>query len=129
MTYPQLELENYKGTTAIINTNHGKMTVKLFDNLAPKTVKNFIELSKEGYYDGVIFHRIIKDFMVQGGDPTGTGMGGSSIYGEKFEDEFGELCQWPMLDLIQTEVNFSLFKIKTCLILKIHLSKEGGLKK
>lgn len=119
MTYPQLELENYKGTTAIINTNHGKMTVKLFDNLAPKTVKNFIELSKEGYYDGVIFHRIIKDFMVQGGDPTGTGMGGSSIYGEKFEDEFSmdlfnlrELCQWPMLDLIQTEVNFSLFKIK-----------------
>ena len=88
MTYPQLELENYKGTTAIINTNHGKMTVKLFDNLAPKTVKNFIELSKEGYYDGVIFHRIIKDFMVQGGDPSGTGMGGSSIYGEKFEDEF-----------------------------------------
>ena len=47
MTYPQLELENYKGTTAIINTNHGKMTVKLFDSLAPKTVKNFIELSKE----------------------------------------------------------------------------------
>ncbi|AGV72826.1 MULTISPECIES: peptidylprolyl isomerase [Lactococcus] len=88
MTYPQLDLENYKGTTAIINTNHGKMTVKLFDSLAPKTVKNFIELSKEGYYDGVIFHRIIKDFMIQGGDPTGTGMGGSSIYGEKFEDEF-----------------------------------------
>ena len=80
MTYPQLELENYKGTTAIINTNHGKMTVKLFDNLAPKTVKNFIELSKEGYYDGVIFHRIIKDFMVQGGTyeeaalKTATGM-------------------------------------------------------
>lgn len=88
MTYPQLDLENYKSTTAIINTNHGKMTVKLFDSLAPKTVKNFIELSKEGYYDGVIFHRIIKDFMIQGGDPTGTGMGGSSIYGEKFEDEF-----------------------------------------
>ena len=88
MTYPQLELENDKGTTAIINTNHGKMTVKLFDSLAPKTVKNFIELSKDGYYDGVIFHRIIKDFLIQGGDPTGTGMGGSSIYGEKFEDEF-----------------------------------------
>jgi len=56
--------------------------------LAPKTVKNFVELSKQGYYDGVIFHRIIKDFMIQGGDPTGTGMGGSSIYGDKFEDEF-----------------------------------------
>ncbi|RZI48475.1 peptidylprolyl isomerase [Lactococcus kimchii] len=88
MTYPQLDLTNAKGTTAIINTNHGKMTVKLFDELAPKTVKNFIELSKQGYYDGIIFHRIIKDFMIQGGDPTGTGMGGSSIYGEKFEDEF-----------------------------------------
>ncbi len=88
MTYPQLDLKNYNGTTAIIKTDHGKMTVKLFDDVAPKTVKNFIELSKQGYYDGVIFHRIIKDFMIQGGDPTGTGMGGSSIYGEKFEDEF-----------------------------------------
>ncbi|AYG00541.1 peptidylprolyl isomerase [Lactococcus allomyrinae] len=88
MAYPQLELEKYAGTTAIIKTNHGKMTVKLFDELAPKTVKNFVELSKQGYYDGVIFHRIIKDFMIQGGDPTGTGMGGSSIYGDKFEDEF-----------------------------------------
>ncbi len=88
MTYPQLDLKNYNGTTAIIKTNHGKMTVKLLDDVAPKTVKNFIELSKQGYYDGVIFHRIIKDFMIQGGDPTGTGMGGSSIYGEKFEDEF-----------------------------------------
>jgi len=62
MTYPQLDLKNYNGTTAIIKTNHGKMTVKLFDDVAPKTVKNFIELSKQGYYDGVIFHRIIKDF-------------------------------------------------------------------
>ena len=51
---------------------------------------NFIALSKDGYYDGVIFHRIIKDFMIQGGDPTGTGMGGESIYGESFEDEFSE---------------------------------------
>jgi peptidyl-prolyl cis-trans isomerase B (cyclophilin B) len=88
MTYPQLNLAEYKGTTAIIMTNHGKMTVKLFDDVAPKTVKNFVELSKQGYYDGIIFHRIIKDFMIQGGDPTGTGMGGSSIYGDKFEDEF-----------------------------------------
>ena len=55
---------------------------------APKTVANFIALAKDGYYDGVIFHRIIQDFMIQGGDPTGTGMGGQSIYGEKFEDEF-----------------------------------------
>lgn len=88
MTYPQIDLEQYAGTTAIMHTNHGDMTIKLFDELAPKTVKNFVELSKTGYYDGVIFHRIIKNFMIQGGDPTGTGMGGSSIYGEKFEDEF-----------------------------------------
>ena len=62
-----------------------------------KTVANFIALSKDGYYDGVIFHRIIKDFMIQGGDPTGTGMGGESIYGESFEDEFSEElynCPW-----------------------------------
>ena len=88
MTYPQLDIANYAGTTAIMHTNHGDMTIKLFDDLAPKTVKNFIELSKQGYYDGIIFHRIIRDFMIQGGDPTGTGMGGSSIYGDKFEDEF-----------------------------------------
>ena len=88
MTYPQLDIANYAGTTAIIKTNHGNLTVKLFDDLAPKTVKNFVELAKSGYYDGVIFHRIIKDFMIQGGDPTGTGMGGESIYGAKFEDEF-----------------------------------------
>lgn len=88
MTYPQLNLEETQGTSAVIKTNQGNLTIKLFDELAPKTVKNFIELSKKGYYDGVIFHRIIKDFMIQGGDPTGTGMGGESIYGEKFEDEF-----------------------------------------
>ena len=90
MTYPQLNLEKHEGTTAIIHTNHGDMTVKLFDDRAPKTVKNFVELSKKGYYDGIIFHRIIKDFMIQGGDPTGTGMGGESVYGEKFEDEFSQ---------------------------------------
>ncbi|CAM3152414.1 peptidylprolyl isomerase [Lactococcus hircilactis] len=88
MTYPQIDIENFDATTAIMHTNHGDLTIKLFDELAPKTVKNFVELSKKGYYDGVIFHRIIKDFMIQGGDPTGTGMGGSSIYGDKFEDEF-----------------------------------------
>ena len=136
MTYPQLDLENYKGTTAIINTNHGKMTVKLFDSLAPKTVKNFIELSKEGYYDGVIFHRIIKDFMIQGGDPTGTGMGGSSIYGEKFEDEFSmDLFNLRgALSMANAGPNtngsqFSSFKIKTCLIQRTLLFKGVGLKK
>ena len=87
--YPQLNLEESK-VTALIKTNRGNITVALFPEKAPKTVKNFIELSKKGYYDGVIFHRVIPDFMVQGGDPTGTGMGGESIYGAKFEDEFSK---------------------------------------
>ncbi|MFZ1777508.1 MAG: peptidylprolyl isomerase [Lactococcus raffinolactis] len=90
MTYPQTDLANYTGTVATIHTNLGDLTVKLFDDVAPKTVKNFVELAEKGYYNGVIFHRIIRDFMIQGGDPTGTGMGGESIYGEKFENEFSE---------------------------------------
>ena len=90
ITYPQTDLENYTGTVATIHTNLGDLKVKLFDDLAPKTVKNFVELAEKGYYNGVIFHRIIRDFMIQGGGPTGTGMGGESIYGEKFEDEFSE---------------------------------------
>ncbi|MDQ7968000.1 peptidylprolyl isomerase, partial [Pseudomonas plecoglossicida] len=77
-----------KGPKAVIKTNRGDITVQLFPEQAPKTVKNFVELAKKGYYDGVIFHRVIPDFMIQGGDPTGTGMGGESIYGEAFEDEF-----------------------------------------
>lgn len=88
-TFPQLDLENAK-VTATIKTNRGDIKVALFPEQAPKTVKNFIELSKKGYYNGVIFHRVIPDFMIQGGDPTGTGMGGESIYGEKFEDEFSK---------------------------------------
>ncbi|MBL1228953.1 peptidylprolyl isomerase [Enterococcus sp. BWB1-3] len=88
--FPQLDLENVKGPKAIIKTNRGDITVQLFPEQAPKTVENFVELAKKGYYDGVIFHRVIPDFMIQGGDPTGTGMGGESIYGEKFEDEFSK---------------------------------------
>ena len=88
--FPQVDIEAVEGPLATIKTNHGDMRIKLFPDHAPKTVANFIALSKDGYYDGVIFHRIIKDFMIQGGDPTGTGMGGESIYGESFEDEFSE---------------------------------------
>ncbi|QIL46324.1 peptidylprolyl isomerase [Vagococcus coleopterorum] len=88
MTYPQLDLANAKGTVVTMKTNRGDITFKLFDEIAPKTVANFVGLAKQGYYDGVIFHRVIPDFMVQGGDPTGTGMGGESIYGASFEDEF-----------------------------------------
>lgn len=86
--YPQLNLENENTIEAVIKTNKGDITVQLFESRAPKTVKNFVELSKKGYYDGIIFHRVIPNFMIQGGDPTGSGMGGESIYGEKFEDEF-----------------------------------------
>ena len=73
---------------AIMHTNMGDIKIKLFPEEAPMTVKNFVDLAKQGYYNGIIFHRVIKDFMIQGGDPTGTGMGGESIYGHPFEDEF-----------------------------------------
>lgn len=75
-------------TVAIIQTNMGTIELKLFDKLAPKTVENFTGLANKGYYDGVIFHRVIQNFMIQGGDPTGTGMGGESIWGGNFNDEF-----------------------------------------
>ena len=90
MDYPQLNLSKAQGPKAIIKTNLGTIEVQLFEKLATKTVKNFVELAKKGYYDGVTFHRVIPDFMIQGGDPTGTGRGGESIYGHPFEDEFSE---------------------------------------
>jgi len=72
---------------AILHTNHGDVEVELFDDDAPKTVANFVKLAGDGFYDGVIFHRVIKDFMIQGGDPTGTGTGGP---GYQFEDEIND---------------------------------------
>jgi peptidyl-prolyl cis-trans isomerase B (cyclophilin B) len=74
-------------TTATLQTNHGPIAIELFDDDAPKTVENFLKLSRDGFYDGVIFHRVIPDFMIQGGDPTGTGSGGP---GYQFEDEFND---------------------------------------
>src|SRR3954465_579273 len=74
-------------TNATIQTNHGTIEVELFDEDAPKTVENFTKLARDGFYDGVIFHRVIPDFMIQGGDPTGTGTGGP---GYQFEDEFND---------------------------------------
>ncbi len=74
--------------TATINTTLGTVKVKLFPDEAPKAVENFVTHAKNGYYDGIIFHRVIKDFMIQGGDPNGTGMGGESIWGRPFQDEF-----------------------------------------
>ena len=70
--------------------DYGSIFVKFFEEAAPKAVENFVEHSREGYYDGLTFHRIIDDFMIQGGDPEGTGAGGESIWGEYFEDEFSE---------------------------------------
>jgi peptidyl-prolyl cis-trans isomerase B (cyclophilin B) len=73
-----------------METSMGNIKIKLFPEKAPKAVENFITHSEKGYYEGVIFHRVIKDFMIQGGDPDGTGMGGESIYGDPFEDEFSD---------------------------------------
>lgn len=75
-------------TIVVLETNVGKIELKMFPDIAPKAVENFVTHVKNGYYDGLIFHRVIKDFMIQGGDPTGTGRGGESIWGEDFEDEF-----------------------------------------
>ncbi|KAL8413460.1 hypothetical protein RB594_004914 [Gaeumannomyces avenae] len=75
-------------TTAVsLETTMGTIVVELYTEHAPKTCENFSQLARRGYYDGTLFHRVIPDFMIQGGDPTGTGRGGSSIYGDKFADE------------------------------------------
>ena len=74
-------------TNATLHTNHGAIALELFDDDAPKTVENFTTLARDGFYDGVTFHRVIPDFMIQGGDPTGTGSGGP---GYQFEDEINE---------------------------------------
>lgn len=87
--YPQLSNEVAANEALVVmNTTMGPIKIKLFPEQAPKTVENFLTHAENGYYDGIIFHRVIEDFMIQGGDPTGTGMGGASIYGETFEDEF-----------------------------------------
>ena len=82
----QLEIKD--GIKATFKTNRGDMTFVLFPEIAPKTVENFTTHAKNGYYDGLVFHRVIKDFMIQGGDPKGNGTGGESIWGKPFEDEF-----------------------------------------
>lgn len=72
----------------VFETNQGKIELELYPDVAPKTCENFLGLVKKGYYDGTIFHRVIKEFMIQGGDPTGTGTSGKSLWGGEFEDEF-----------------------------------------
>lgn len=84
----QLEKPNKGEEIAILKTNLGEFKIRFFEDVAPKAVENFKTLGKDGYYDGVSFHRVIEDFMIQGGDPTGTGRGGESIWNKPFEDEF-----------------------------------------
>jgi cyclophilin family peptidyl-prolyl cis-trans isomerase len=84
-TPPEMHIDPKKQYKARMETDKGTMVIELFADKTPKTVNNFVFLSREGFYDGVIFHRVISDFMVQGGDPTGTGRGGP---GYKFGDEF-----------------------------------------
>lgn len=88
--YPQLEQGITEETLVDMNTSEGTIRIRLFPEIAPKAVENFLGHAESGYYEGVIFHRVIEDFMLQTGDPTGTGSGGESIYGEPFEDEFSD---------------------------------------
>lgn len=86
---PQLDTEVADNEDLVeMVTTEGSIKIKLFPEIAPKTVENFLTHAKDGYYDGVIFHRVIPNFMIQGGDPEGTGAGGESIWGDAFEDEF-----------------------------------------
>ena len=84
------EENTMKSSSVILETNQGKIEVELMPDIAPKTCENFLGLVEKGYYDGVVFHRVIKDFMIQGGDPTGTGRGGESFWKKPFADEFSK---------------------------------------
>lgn len=86
----QLQLPKAGEEVAVITTNHGEIKIRLFPKVAPKAVENFKTHAKDGYYNGVTFHRVMNDFMIQGGDPQGTGRGGESIWGSSFEDEFSK---------------------------------------
>jgi len=77
-----------KAPIVVLKTNQGEIVLKLFPKAAPLAVENFVKLAKKGYYNGVTFHRVIKGFMIQGGDPTGTGRGGESIWGKEFKNEY-----------------------------------------
>jgi peptidylprolyl isomerase len=78
----------------VLETTQGIIEIELKDDIAPKACENFRKLVEKGYYDGIIFHRVIKDFMIQGGDPTGTGRGGESVWGKPFEDEVTESAKF-----------------------------------
>lgn len=84
----------------VLETGQGSIVIKLFPDIAPKTVENFTALIRKGYYDGIIFHRVIRGFMIQGGDPAGTGTGGESIWGKPFEDEVSEKIKFDRKGLL-----------------------------
>lgn len=88
MTLEQLQLPKDGEEVGVIKTNYGDIKVRFFPEVAPKAVENFKTHAKNGYYDGITFHRVMNEFMIQGGDPQGTGRGGESIWGKSFEDEF-----------------------------------------
>lgn len=92
LSYSQVQAEGEtsmkKNTIVVIETNQGNIEIALKMDIAPKACENFLQLAQKKYYEGTIFHRVIKGFMIQGGDPTGTGAGGNSIWGKSFEDEF-----------------------------------------
>ena len=94
---PPMTIDQSSSYVATIDTNHGAIVIELFPKEAPKTVNNFVTLSRDGFYDGVIFHRVIPNFMIQGGDPTGTGGGGP---GYQFEDEFDRSLRFDKAGLL-----------------------------
>lgn len=88
MAFDQLEKPQSGDRVAVIHTTMGDFRVRLFPDRTPKTCENFMTHAQNGYYDGIVFHRVIRDFIIQGGDPTATGCGGESIWKRSFEDEF-----------------------------------------
>lgn len=136
LTLPQLELATVDGPVAVIKTNHGEMNIQLFPDQAPKTVANFVALAKSGYYDGVIFHRIIKDFMIQGEIQQAQVWVVNPSMGRASKTNFQKNCtifaepfQWQMLDQTQMAANSLLYKINISHIRKRNWSAVAGLKK
>jgi len=86
--------------TVVLETNQGIIEIKLMPDIAPRACENFTKLAEKGYYDGLIFHRVIKGFMIQGGDPTGTGRGGQSVWGKPFEDEVSPAVKFDSVGIL-----------------------------
>jgi len=113
-------VQNMKSTQIVFETNKGKIEIALKPDVAPKACENLVKLIETGYYNGIIFHRVIPGFMLQGGDPTGTGTGGESVFGKNLKmSSVMKLSLisrvsllWLIVDLIPTEVSFSLQQLK-----------------